>query len=160
MRGGSLPRDGVADLAGVCAVMLLAEVRVCPVGEVCTKHEGVCLHVLSALNEICLSLEFKAFYERKSSLTLLNNLAEVDAVMLIFAACFSGVLSLFNTNNSWRFSLIGDSVPLAPVSPLIFFAYLLPKSLGFRPAFLPTGASLSILFRAHENKVLCLLLVT
>lgn len=96
--GGRLPAQGWGCRPGwgpCCHV--LAEVRICSVGEVCTKHEGVCLHILSALNKICLSLEFKAFYERKSSLMPLNNLAEVDAVMLIFAACFSGVLSLFNT---------------------------------------------------------------
>lgn len=63
----------------------------------CTKHVGFCLHIFTALNKICLSLEFKAFNEGKSSLIFLNDLAEVNAVMLIFAACFSGVLSLFNT---------------------------------------------------------------
>lgn len=123
VRGSSLPRGSWGSMLS-CCLQPSPEVRICPVGEMCTKCVGVCLHIFSALNKICLSLEFKAFYEGKSSLILLNDLAEVNAVMLIFAACFSGVLSLFTPTNSWGFSLIGHSVPLAPMSPLIFFGHL------------------------------------
>lgn len=101
-RTGSCGGWGEAPCPGMGVQTWLGSMLSCclqpsPVGEVCTKHVGVCLHILSALNKICLSLEFKAFYERKSSLILLNDLAEVDAVTLIFAACFSGFLSLFST---------------------------------------------------------------
>lgn len=101
VRGSSLPRDGGSRSGWgsmlSCYLQPSPEVRICPGGEVCTKHVGFCLHNFSVLNKICLSLELKAFYEGKSSLILLNDLAEVNAVMLIFAACFSGVLSLFKT---------------------------------------------------------------
>lgn len=98
VRGSSLPWDGMQTwLGGPCCLQPSLEVRIFPVGKVCSKHVGVCFHIFSALNKIYLSLECKAFYEGRSSLILLNDLAEVNAVTLFFAACFSGDLSLFNT---------------------------------------------------------------
>lgn len=144
------------------------EVRICPGGEGCTKHVGLLPHrnFFSVLNKICLSLELKVFYlEGKSSLkgpgrfSWKTWLTWIQSCLCSLLA--SVVFCLYLTpTNSWGFSLIWHPIPLAPMSPLIFFCLFSPKRLSFGPAFFPTGASLSILLRLHENKVLWLLLVS
>lgn len=123
VRGSSLPGASWGSMLS-CCLQPSPEVRICPVGEMCTEHVGVCLHIFSALNKICLSLEFKAFYGGKSSLILLNDLAEVNAVTLLCCLLQWCLVSLTPTN-SWGFSLIGHSVSLAPMLPLIFFGHLI-----------------------------------